>query len=363
MAKFWKFSSAFWSVVLAIFFGFISGILGLLIFGFGNFSLPIFGTINYNDANLANSIIIQQPRSVVVGQDTQIKTIEANFLPAVVSLYRPKKSTDPLTSAYNNSEILGYGLVFTADGWIISSASALNNSKNAYTAIGYQNKKYQVDNIITDEATGIVFAKMPASNLPVAKIGRSDQLSIGQTVAIVSGRDRLVLAHIAKIGYAFDQNKDLILNSDSFKKRIYLSELLENDYEGSMLLNLKGEVVGVKSGDSFIPVDYFSNITNQVLIKQKISRASLGLDYLDLAQVDGLIDFGDKGAYVAYEPLKTSAVYGLVKRGDIIKRVNDVELNAFVGLVDVINNFKSGDKIELLLTRGDKDLSVNVILK
>lgn len=363
MAKLLNFSSTFWSVILAIVFGFIAGILGLLIFGFGDFNLPILGTINYADNNLDNSIVIQQPRTVVVEQDTQVKTIEANFLPAVISLYRLKKSTDPLALAYNDSEVLGHGLVLTADGWIISTAGVLASSKNAYTAIGYQNKKYQVSNLITDASTGIVFAKMPGNNLPVAKLGRSDQLSIGQTVAVVSGRDRLVLAHIAKIGYTFSQNNDLILNSDIFRKKIYLAEQLNGTSEGALLLNLKGEVVGIMMGKEFVPIDYFSNIVDQILTKQKISRALLGVDYLDLAQVDGLIDLGDKGAYVAYEPLKTSPALGLVKKGDIIKKINDIELNSFVGLADAINNFKSGGKVELLLSRGGKDITVSVTLK
>lgn len=363
MEKKAKFSSTFWSIILAIVFGFISGILGLLIFGFGNFNLPMFGTLNYADANLDNSIVIQQPRSVIVEQDTQVKNISDNFLPAVVALYRDKKATDPLAAAYNDSEVAGHGMVLTADGWIITTASVLTNSKNSYNAIGYQNKKYVVSNLINDLATGIVFAKMSGSNLPVAKMGRADQLSIGQTVAVVSGRDRLALAHISKIGYAFPQNKDLVINSDTFRKRIYLAEQLDGNYEGALLLNLKGEVVGVMSGKSFIPVDYFTNIIDQVLTKQKISRSLLGIDYLDLAQVDGLIALGDKGAYVAYDPLKTSAVSGLVKKGDIIKKVNDTELNAFVGLADAINNYKSGDKVELLIARAGKDLTVSVTLK
>jgi len=44
-----------------------------------------------------------------------------------------------------------------------------------------------------------------------------------------------------------------------------------------------------------------------------------------------------------------------LKEGDIIKKVNDTELNAFVGLAEAISAYKSGDKVELLISRKGQD--------
>jgi len=356
-------SNAFLLIILAMFFGALSGILAVIIIGAGNLKLPFIGQINYADPNLDSRIVIEQPRSVVVEQDTQIKRVENDLLPAVVNIYSAKNSADPLIAAYADHEILGRGFVLTADGWIVSTKSALNNLKGNFSAVGYQNKKYALSGLLEDKATGLVFAKTISADLPVAPLGKSADLQLGQTVIVVSGSDKLLVSHIAKIGYNFSQNKDLVLNSDYPEKRLYFSDSLAADYEGAVAVNFKGEVIGIVSGGSAVPVDYFSNIINDVLKSQKITRASLGLDYLDLSRVDNLIEIGDKGAYVAYEPLKGSAVYGLIKKGDVIKKINDYELNAYQGLSDVLNKFSSGHRIELAVRRAGQDLSVAAVLK
>ncbi len=356
-------SNTFILIMLAIFFGALSGILGFIIVGAGNMKIPFFGTINYSNPDLSSRIVIEQPRSVVIEQDTQMLQIENDLLPSVINIYKTKKSSDLMTAAYKDSELLGRGFVLTADGWAITTAGVIDNLKGAYTAIGYQNKKYSPAGFISDKATGIVFAKMSGSNLPVARIGNSSDLHVGQSVVLVSGRDSLTLAQISKIGYNFKDNKDLAQNSDYFKKRIYVSVPLDKSMEGAILVNFKGEVIGIVSGDGIIPVDYFKNIVENVLAQSKIVRASLGVDYVDLAQVDGLIDFGEKGAYVIYDPLAASAAANLIKKGDVIKKVNDIELNAYVGLAEAVNQFKMNDKIELTVSRGGKDQSVSVTLK
>jgi len=356
-----KLSKTFLLIILAIFFGALSGILAVIIIG--NLKLPFIGALNYTNPNLNNQIVIEQPRSVIVEQDTQVQQVENDLLPAVISLYHSKKYTDPAMSAYTAGDLLGHGLVLTADGWILTSRGALAGLKENYTAVGYQSKKYSLANLLEDKAGGLVFAKIAASNLPVVRLGKSSDLQLGQSVVIVGSRDRLIVTTIAKIGYDFTQSKDLVLNSDRLEKRIFLTQKLDDSFEGAALANFKGEVIGIISDGSVLPIDYFSNIIPQVLSKQQVIRAALGVDYIDLAQVDGLIDLGDRGAYVVYDPLKGSAGYGLVKKGDIIKKVNDQELNVFVGLTDAINNYHMGDKVELLLSRGGRDLTVEVTLK
>lgn len=358
-----KFSNTFWLFLAVIAVGALSGIIGFIIIGAGDFKIPFVGKIDYGSGSLDSNIVIQQPRSVVIEQDTQIQQIENKVLSAIINLYYTKKSTDPLVAAYNDRDVLGRGLILTADGWLISSARVLDNPKGSYTAVGYQNKKYALSNIISDEATGLAFARINASNLPVVKIGKSSDLHLGQMVVVVGARNELLLTSISKIGYTVNQNKDLILNSDNLNKRINVTDTLTENFEGGALVNFKGEVVGIISGGSIISADYFSNIINNVLEKQKVIRASLGVDYIDLAQVDGLINLGDKGAYVVYEPLKETAAYGLIKKGDIIKKINDLELSAFIGLAEAINKYQMGDRIDILLSRNGKDLSSAVVLK
>lgn len=356
-------SNTFWLLIAVIFLGMLSGAIGFIIVGTGNMKIPFVGTLSYTNSDLDKQIVIQEPRSVVIEQDTQMTQIENDLLPAVASIYKAKKSAEVLSAAYKDSELLGRGFVLTSDGWLVTTAGTISNVKSSYAAVGYQNKLYTPANFISDAATGLVFAQMSGNNLPVAKLGKSSSLSVGQTVALVNGRDSLILTQISKIGYDFGDSKDLVMSSDNFAKRISVSAAIDDSMEGAILVNLKGEVIGIVADGKIVPVDYFSNVVSNVLSQKKVIRASLGVNYVDLAQVDGLIDFGEKGAYVVYEPVSGSAAAGLIQKGDVIKKVNDIELNAYVGLAEAVNQYKMNDKVELTVSRGGKDQSVTVTLK
>ena len=344
-------------MALAIVFGFLSGLLGYALVG-----LPFFGKINFSDVNLDRNIIIDQPRNVIVEQDLQLKQVENNLFPALINIYISKKAPNPLSAAYLPSEILGQGFVLTSDGWVVTANQVLSDPKIKYSAVGYQEKLYDFTNFIEDKATGVVFGKMTASGLPVASLGDSSQLTIGQTLILIYQRKNIVLAHIKKIGYDFKNRQDLILSSDNPDKEIFLDLPLDHAFNGGAVANFKGEIVGLVNNGRVIPVNYFKTVVNQILDKQKIVRPILGLNYIDLAQTEGLIGLRDRGALVYGNPLKASPAFEKLKDGDIIKKVDDVELNSNHGLADLLNNYKKGDKVEFLILRGGKEQTIEMVL-
>jgi len=351
-------------MIAAILLGLIGGIAGMIIIGSSDFKVPLLGRVNFaNDNYNKQQIIIQQPRNVVVEQDTQLKQIENNLFPTLISVYQTKKGTDPLAKAYLPSELLGQGFVLTADGWVVVPASAISNTKGKYTAVAYQKKLYDLTGFIEDEKLGLTFARVSANNLPVVTLGKSNELILGQTVVLVASGDDISIAHIKKIGYEFKDNKELIENSDSIRKTIYL-DLPDNQLKsGAIVVNLKGEIVGMVSGKDIVMSDYLNNVIKYVLNGQKISRPVLGINYIDLAQADGLIRVADKGALVYGALDKNSPATGKILEGDIIRKVNDTELNVFKGLAEAVSGHKTGDKIELTVWRGGKEISQNIILK
>lgn len=346
-------------LVIPMVIGFLSGVLGFLILGVNILNLPFLSQYNLGStSNVNRQIVIDQPRNVVVQQDLQLVQLQNNLLPALVNIYPAIKSDE----AYLSSQILGQGFVLTADGWIVTTADVIKDLKIKYKVVGYQGKEYDLSNFVQDKATGLIFGKINASNLTVAAIGSSKDVKFGQTVVVISQRGKISLAHISKIGYEFKTEASLRQSSESLDKNIFLDIPIDSSFNGSVVSDLKGHIVGVIGEDRIIMTDCFSNIINQVLSGSKISRAELGVEYIDLAQVEGMSSTGDKGALITVDPGKYSAVNGKIQKGDIIKKVNDIELNAYVGLSEAINMYRTGDKIELQFLRGGKAQSINVVL-
>ena len=118
------------------------------------------------------------------------------------------------------SESLGEGFILTADGWLATTNKVIANLKGKYTVVGYQNKKYELSNLIEDKATGLIFGKINASGLAVVSFGSLDKITSGQTVIAVSGRNQIAVAHVKKIGYEFTSRPDLIQSSEILEKKI-----------------------------------------------------------------------------------------------------------------------------------------------
>ncbi len=349
-------------IIFSVAFGFVAGILGFVSAGSGGFSLPFFGQIKFSDMDLDRQIVIDQPRNVVVEQDLQLKQIENDLLPTLIGIYKQKTSQQVLNQVYLDTDKLGQGFVLTADGWIVSHQDVISNNTDQYVAFGYQNKQYPISNYVVDEVTGLVFSQIEANNLPVAKLGRSDDLFVGQTVVVASDRDRLDIAHISKIGYEFNSAQEIIQSTQALNKQLWLDIDINQAHTGAVVTNLKGEIVGVVSRDKIILVDYFRDIIGQVLDSQQITRASLNLNYIDLAQVEGLLTYGDKGALVYGQIPATSPVYNQLKANDVIKKIDDVEINSYQSLSELINTYRVGNTVELLVQRGDQELTFELKL-
>ena len=350
-------------IVLAMALGFLSGILGYIFIGLGNNRLPFLGQINIGEGTDNNQIFIDRPRNVVVEQDIQLKQVENEVLPTAVSIYYLKQSTNPLNQAYLPTEALGEGVVITADGWLMSVRSAIPALIGNYEIVGYQLKKYKISKFIDDKVTGLVFGKVEAQNLPVAKLNDFSNLRIGQTLVVVSRSNGLILANVEKIGYRFKTSQDIITSSEELNKEIILNVDFGPAFNGSAVVNLKGEIVGIISDGKIIPVDYFKGLISRVLEGKEITRPALGLKYIDLSQVDGLIGWGERGALVYGNPLRSSPSYGKLLDGDIIKKIDDVEINANRSLTELINSYKTGDSPEFLVQRNGQEIVVDIILK
>ncbi len=357
-------STTVWLVIIPVILGFLAGILGHFFVGTREISIPFFGRIDFSNTKVDRKIIIDQPRNVIVKQDLQLRQIENELLPALIGIYQTKKANDPFYQARLDSELLGQGFVLTADGWIVTTCQVIKNFQKDYLAIGYQNKEYQLDNFILDETTGAVFAKMKeAEGLAVAKLGDSKDISTGQTAVVASFYTSLTPVYLTRIGYQFQNRQDLLQTASELNKRIFLSRPPADFSPGSILTNLEGGIIGLVFENGVVPSSYFNSVIGQVLKNQEINRPVLGVSYLDLAQIKGLSSYGEKGALIYGAPVKGSSAQAKLKSGDLIKKIDDVEINIYQSLSELLNDYRPGDRLELLIERAGQETVVELELK
>lgn len=347
-------------ILLALAAGVVIGIAALFILG----NQGLLNKVQLSDLGANQPLVIDSPRTVVVNQDLQVSTVENMVVPALVNIYDWRTSTASVIDRVLTQERrVGQGVVLTADGWILTTAKVLANAKSTYRAVGYQQKEYRLGSAVADPAYQLVFAKMEGVNLPVVSLGSIRDISAGQTAVLISPRTSSYVVRIVDVTYIVPTADRAVTSSDQSGKRILINQALTPEMEGGVLATLKGEVVGIVVAGSIVPIDYIKSVLSNVFENKPIQRPVLGLNYIDLAHIDGFGALADRGALIVGAPAKTSPAFNLVREGDLITKVNDLELNADQGLADLINNYRSSQSIELLIKRATTTLPVVVKLK
>ena len=203
--------------------------------------------------------IIEKTEEIRISEDRAVVNAIKKVSPSVVEILE--------FSTENNDPIYkGSGIILTSDGFIITSIENItpqkNNSEkeNAETniiKIKLKNEKvYDTELIKIDLPTNLAIIKIEEVNLPVIALSNSENLELGEKVVII---DNSVITDIIS-KFINDYDPTGTEEEDSSKlvaqKRIKIINSLKNSFNGSPVINLKGEIIGIsQSGNLFIPTN------------------------------------------------------------------------------------------------------------
>ena len=185
-------------------------------------------------------------------------------------------------------------------------------------------------------------------NLPIAELGDSNAIAVGQWVLA--------------IGNPFGLSQTVTAGIISAKGRAYVGVAEYEDFiqtdaainpgnSGGPLVNLKGQVIGINTaivsrsggyqGIGFaIPINMARHVMEQIISKGKVSRGWLGVSIQDVNQ-DLAQSFNLKsveGVLVAEVVKGSPAAKAGLKQGDVLLRYNDLHINNMNQLRNLVAN-------------------------
>ena len=240
----------------------------------------------------------------------------------------------------------GSGFIVSADGVILTNAHVVRDAQEVVVKLT-DRREFRAKVLGTDPKTDVAVLKIEAKNLPVVKLGKIQDLRVGEWVLAIGspfGFENSVSAGVVSA-------KGRALPDESFVPFIQTDVAVNPGNSGGPLFNTRGEVIGINSqifsqtggyqGLSFaIPIDVANKVKQQIISGGKAQHARLGLTIQDVNQsfADSFKLERPAGALVAnVEPGGPAAKAGL-KSGDVILKFNDQpivassDLPAFLGL-------------------------------
>lgn len=271
------------------------------------------------------------------------------------------------------AQSLGSGFIISNDGYILTNNHVVADADEIIVRLS-DRSEMKAKLIGTDPRSDVALLKIEGKNLPVLKLGKSQDLKAGQWVVAIGspfGFDHTVTQGIIS---AMGRS----LPNESYVPFIQTDVPINPGNSGGPLFNLAGEVVGINSqiytrsggfmGVSFaIPIDVAMDVSNQLKAGGKVSRGWLGVVIQevnkDLAESFGL----DKpaGALVAQVLDNGPAAKGGLQVGDVILSMNGQPIVMSADLPHLVGALKAGSKATLEVVRDGKrktlDLTVGAI--
>lgn len=265
----------------------------------------------------------------------------------------------------------GSGVIISPDGHIITNNHVIAGSNKISITLN-DNRVYDAKVIGTDENTDIALLKIDAEDeLPSIQFGDSDTAKVGEWVLAVGNPFNLTSTVTAGIISA--KSRDLSgRNSQSF---IQTDAAVNPGNSGGALVNSKGELIGINTaitsqtgsyiGYSFaVPSNIARKIVEDIIEFGDVQEGVLGVSILNrnspeaveqgLNQIDGV--------YISGVEDNSGAAKSGIKPGDIIKKLDNVEVSKFADLKGYLKSKSPNDVIDVQVLRDEELKTIPVRL-
>lgn len=317
---------------------------------------------------------IRQP--VTLDESSAIIDVAAKAGPSVVRIF--EQGVDPNSVTNQQTEGIGSGVIFDANGWILTNRHVVAGA-NTLTVELKDGSKYDGRIYGVDTLTDLAIVKIEATGLPAATIGDSDGLKVGELVVAI-GSPLGTFSNTVTSGIVSATGRRIATDGGDLRNLIQTDAAINPGNSGGPLLDSSGAVIGVNtaiardaSGIGFaIPINIARPLMRQALAGQQLQRPYIGIQYVQIdAQVAKDSNLPVKeGALVAAaqgngDPGVVSggpADAGGVKDGDIVTKINDQAIDTLHPLDAVLSQFSPGDTVTLTILRGGKTITAKVTL-
>ncbi len=276
----------------------------------------------------------------------------------------------------------GSGVIISDDGYIVTNNHVVENADELTVTLNNK-KSYTAKVVGTDPAYDLAVIKIDATALPFLLYGNSDDVRIGQWVLAIGYPLNLETTVTAGIVSAKARSLGLnkgTKNNSPVESFIQTDAAVNQGNSGGALINTSGQLIGINSaiasptgyysGYSYaIPVNIVKKVVDDLIKYGNVQRGYLGVSTANTNDIPddqkeklGLRYTGD-GLVITEVATGSAAADAGLKKGDIIKSVNDGQVTVPSELQEAVTKYKPGDKINLIYSRDGKDHAITATLK
>lgn len=259
---------------------------------------------------------------------------------------------------------MGSGVIITAEGHVVTNAHVIGDAVHLRVLLN-DKREYDAEVIGIDQTTDLaVIRLLNATDLPVAAIGDSDELAVGEWVLAVGNPYRLTSTVTAGIISALGRQVDIIDDFYRIEDFIQTDAAINPGNSGGALVNLRGEVIGIataiatESGNSegygfAIPVKLMTRVASDLITHGTVQRGYLGIEIRSVNAADATRFGLDRiaGVVITRVADQGAASQAGIRSEDIVLAVDNDEVDATSHFQSMIAQRRPGDVVRLSVWR------------
>jgi len=273
----------------------------------------------------------------------------------------------------------GSGFIIDRSGAILTNAHVVSGADEVSVTL-QDGRAFDAKVQGTDPVTDLAVVKIlnPPSNLPVAPLGNSSELSVGDWAIAVGSPGGLSNTVTLGIISTLDRSSSQVGIPDKRLNFLQTDAAINPGNSGGPLLNERGEVIGINTairanamGIGFaIPIDKAKELKDTLAAGREVQHPFVGIEMRDITPEIAKRNNDDPNSMSVLPEVEgvliwnvlpnTPAASSGLRRGDVIVEVDGQRVTSGATIQNLVEQAGVGQSLRFTVKRGEQTLNLNV---
>ncbi len=318
-------------------------------------------------------VVDEEPEADVVHLDpySGVEDIAATVGPAVVGV-STRGTVEHWGGGPQEFSGLGSGVIIDGNGYILTNEHVVRNATDIQVALS-DGEQVSGTLVGSDPFTDLAVLKVEGHDLPVAPLGDSDQLTVGQLAVAIGNPLGLELERTVTAGIISALDRSITDEDNRILEHLIQTDASINPgNSGGPLVNAEGQVVGINTaaargaeGIGFaIPINEAKPIVEDLIEHGYVIRPWLGVSASTITpEIARRYDLTvEQGVLVEGIYADSPAAETPMQPGDIIVALDGEEVTSVENMISVLEEAGIGETVEVEWVRGQESRTASVTL-
>lgn len=272
----------------------------------------------------------------------------------------------------------GSGIIISSDGYIMTNYHVVEyadpkNSASANTILEVflpDKRQAKATFVGGDDESDLAVIKIDMTDLPVAELGDSSQLEVGEPAVAIGNPLGMEFAGSVTVGVISALNRQ-VETEDKTLNLIQTDAAINPGNSGGALVNSSGQVIGINTikisetgveGLGFaIPINDAKPIIEQLVSYGYVKgRPFIGISGQEITQVLSKQYGLPQGIYIVEVTSGSGAEKAGIVKGDVLVSLAGKEVKTMKDVDTIKKQYKAGDTVDAVIVRNGKSINIKI---